>query len=205
MTITFAPLNFKMGMEIKQPLILNMMFGIFLIDEKINSNIRSTIITDVLANPDNYSFLKHSTKKNSKDVCISKVNRVGCLYIASLMIAQGYITLGDAFDSTDYDRHVSIRRRLDLYLNQYHLLTPNILKRINDSGEYADVFLDPDIIAIMNKVKESNIDLDTISFKNTEQLKANLMESMEDFKSALGEMQQTCDNFSGKEEDCCIM
>lgn len=183
--------QFKKSMDLVQPLFLKIP-GVFGPGEKTADSIRSIIITDVLANPDNYEIMNYGSGISQYNICLSEIHRIKYLYALSLM--NQYSTLGDAFDSDDYGRYVRLMRLIDIYVEQYKLLTPNILKRIHDSGEYAEIFLDPDVVAIMNQIKEANINLRPISLQNDAELKTSFKESLSDLKSMINELRQEYNN-----------
>ena len=180
--------QFKSTMAITEAMLLNGALGIFGPGETKVSDIRDSVIVDMIANPDNYDIMDYRGGKSQHDICLGKIHRIKCLYILSLMT--NYITLGDAFDSEDYDRYVRIMRCVDIYVQQYEALTPDILKRISETGDYSHIFLDPDVVAIMDRVKE--LDLRPILLQNDDDLKIHLKESLADLKSSMAELRQVC-------------
>lgn len=180
--------RFKKSMTIAEPLFMNMALGIFGPSEKNIESIKSSVIVDIIQNPDNYELLNYRLGSSQHDICLAKIHRIKCLYVLSLM--NNYRTLGDAFDSDDYETYVRLMRYMDIYVEQYKLLTPDILKRITESNEYAHIFLDPDVVAIMDRIKSEGVDLQPISVQTNEDLKTTLKESLLDFKTSMAELRQ---------------
>jgi hypothetical protein len=100
-------------------------------------------------------------------LCYVTLCYVTLCYVILCYVTLCYVTLCAVFDtkdtddSDDYDRYTLVVRNFD----HHKSLTQNILSRINETRDYADIFLNSDILAIFANIKKQGGRFTTLGSK----------------------------------------
>lgn len=176
--------NFKENVHFYRSILSTSMNWVFFPGDKSNQKIRALKISDILEHPEQHSFMVYEYGISKLNKCKTAIHRVKNLYIVNLM--KSYETLGDAFDA-EYDKYARLMLFFEIYSEKHSLLTPNILTRIEETGDHADIFLDTDMKNIMDAINEAEIDLRALDQSKVEALK----DAMVEFKHCTKELRDT--------------